>query len=87
MIANIAVDPRNPNRVSVAALGHPYGPNKERGVWRSTDRGAHFEPVLFKDEYQSANDVVIDPSNPNIVYASLWEQHLPATHHRPARHH
>ncbi len=74
MIADIAVDPRNPNRVFVAALGHPYGPNAERGVFRSTDGGAHFEKVLFKDEYTSANDVHVDPSNPEIVYAALWQQ-------------
>jgi len=74
MIANIEVDPKNPNRVFVAALGHPYGPNAERGIFRSTDGGATFEKVLYKDEYTSANDVRIDPSNPNIVYAALWQQ-------------
>jgi photosystem II stability/assembly factor-like uncharacterized protein len=74
MIANIDVDPKNPNRLFVAALGHPYGPNAERGVFRSTDGGAHFDRVLFKDEYVSANDVRIDPSNPTIVYAALWQQ-------------
>ena len=74
MIADIAVDPRNPNRLFVAALGHPYGPNAERGVFRSTDGGQTFEKVLFKDEYTSANDVHIDPANPNVVYAALWQQ-------------
>jgi len=74
MIANIEVDPRNPNRLFVAALGHPYGPNPERGIFRSTDGGAHFDKVLFKDEYTSGNDVRIDPSNPNTVYAALWQQ-------------
>jgi photosystem II stability/assembly factor-like uncharacterized protein len=74
MIADIAVDPRNPNRLFVAALGHPYGPNSERGVFRSTDGGATFEPVLHKDDYVSGNDVHIDPSNPEIVYAALWQQ-------------
>ncbi|MDB4876704.1 MAG: hypothetical protein JWM41_3150 [Gemmatimonadetes bacterium] len=74
MIANIDVDPRNPNRLFVAVLGHPYGPNPERGVFRSTDGGQTFEKVLYKDEYTSANDVRIDPSNPNTVYAALWEQ-------------
>jgi photosystem II stability/assembly factor-like uncharacterized protein len=74
MIADISVDPRNPNRVFVAALGHPYGPNQERGIFRSTDGGEHFDRVLFKDEYTSANDVHIDPSDPNIVYAGLWQQ-------------
>jgi photosystem II stability/assembly factor-like uncharacterized protein len=74
MIAQIDVDPKNPNRFFVAVLGHPYGPNPERGVFRSTDGGKTFEKVLYKDEYTSANDVRIDPSNPNIVYAALWEQ-------------
>ena len=57
MIANIEVDPRDPNRLFVAALGHPYGPNPERGIFRSTDGGATFDKVLYKDEYTSANDV------------------------------
>ncbi len=74
MIANIDVDPTNPNRLFVAALGHPYGPNSERGIFRSTDGGATFEKVLFKDDYTSANDVSIDPKNPGIVYAALWQQ-------------
>ncbi len=74
MIAQIEVDPKNPNRFFVAVLGHPYGPNPERGVFRSIDGGKTFEKVLYKDEYTSANDVRIDPSNSNIVYAALWEQ-------------
>jgi photosystem II stability/assembly factor-like uncharacterized protein len=74
MIANIEVDPKNPDRLFVAALGHPYGPNTERGVFRSTDGGATFEKVLYKDEYMSANDVRIDPSEPNTIYAALWQQ-------------
>jgi photosystem II stability/assembly factor-like uncharacterized protein len=74
MIADIAVDPHNPNRLFVAALGHPYSPNSERGIFRSTDGGAHFESVLHKDDYTSGNDVHIDPSNPDIVYAALWQQ-------------
>jgi photosystem II stability/assembly factor-like uncharacterized protein len=74
MIADIDVDPTNPNRLFVAALGHPYGPNPERGIFRSTDGGASFQKVLFKDDYTSANDVHIDPRDPNIVYAALWQQ-------------
>src|SRR5579885_2905379 len=74
MIANIEVDPRDPNRLFVAALGHPYGPNAERGIFRSTDGGATFEKVLYKDEYTSGNDVRIDPKNPDVVYAALWQQ-------------
>src|SRR6187402_1547353 len=65
MIANVVVDPKNANRLFVAALGHPYGPNAERGIFRSTDGGATFEKVLYKNEYVSADDVRIDPSEPN----------------------
>jgi photosystem II stability/assembly factor-like uncharacterized protein len=74
MIADIEVDPFNANRLFVAALGHPYGPNPERGIFRSTDGGKTFEKVLYKDEYTSGNDVRIDPKNPNTVYAALWQQ-------------
>ena len=74
MIAMIDVDPRDPNRLFVAALGHPYGPNAERGIFRSTDGGRSFEKVLYKDEYTSGNDVRIDPTNPMVVYATLWQQ-------------
>lgn len=74
MIAMVDVDPRNPDRLFVAVLGHPYGPNAERGVFRSTDGGKSFQKVLYKDEYTSANDVRIDPSDPNTVYATLWQQ-------------
>ena len=74
MIGYVDVDPTNPNRLFVAVLGHPYGPSAERGIFRSTDGGKMFEKVLYKDEYTSANEVRIDPSNPNIVYAALWQQ-------------
>jgi len=74
MIANIEVDPKDPNRLFVAALGHPYGPNAERGIFRSTDGGASFQKVLYVDEYTSGNDVRIDPSQPDTVYAALWQQ-------------
>ncbi len=74
MIADIDVDPNNPDRLFVGVLGHPYGPNEERGIFRSTDGGRTFEKVLYRDEYTSGNDVHIDPSNPNIVYATLWQQ-------------
>ncbi len=62
-----------PNRLFVAVAGHPYGPNPERGIYRSTDGGQSFEKVLYKDENIGAGDVKIDPSDPNIVYATLWE--------------
>ena len=61
MIADVEVDPANPDRLFVAALGHPYGPNEERGIFRSTDGGRTFEKVLYRDEYTSGNDVLIDP--------------------------
>jgi photosystem II stability/assembly factor-like uncharacterized protein len=112
-IPQLAVDPRDPNKVFAAVAGHPYGPNKERGVYRSTDGGQNFEKVLPKAgadqpasgqssaqnsahgkstnatsgsaatgsaqaviaDYENigASDVLIDPSNPEIVYATLWE--------------
>jgi hypothetical protein len=72
-IARVEVDPKNPNRLFVAALGHPYGPNEERGIFRSTDGGASFQRVLFRDENTGGKDVDIDPSDPNIVYATLLE--------------
>ncbi len=73
-IPKIAIDPGNANRLFVAALGHPYGPNQERGIFRSTDGGRTFDRVLFVDENTGGKDVDIDPSNPDIVYATLWEQ-------------
>lgn len=73
-IPRIDVDPRNPNRVFVAALGHPYGPNEERGIFRSIDGGKTFQKVLYKDENTGGNDVDIDPVDPNVVYATLWEE-------------
>src|SRR5204863_6997553 len=73
-IPQIAIDPRDPNRIFVAALGHPYGPSRERGIYRSTDGGRTFTAVLQRDENAGGNDVDIDPSNPQVVYANLWEQ-------------
>ena len=72
-IPNIAVDPTDPESIFVAALGHPYGPNAERGIYRSIDGGSNFEPVLQKDENTGGNDVEIDPRRPEVVYATLWE--------------
>ena len=71
-IAQILVDPRDPNTVLVAALGHPYGPNAMRGVYRSTDGGQSWHQVLYKDENTGAVDLVYDPSSPDIVFAVLW---------------
>ncbi len=72
-IAQVAVDPRNPDRVFVAVAGHPYGPNEERGIFHSIDGGKNFEKVLYRDENTGGADVQIDPVNPETVYASLWE--------------
>ena len=71
-IAAIVVDRNDPNRLFVAALGHPYGPNAERGVFRSTDGGQTFQKVLYKDENTGAADLAFDPSNPQTIYATLW---------------
>jgi len=72
-IPQIVVHPRDPNRLFVAVMGHPYGPNTERGLFRSTDGGATFQKVLYKDENTGAIDVVLDPANPDIIYCALWE--------------
>ncbi len=72
-IPQISIDPRDPNRLFVAVLGHPYGPNEERGIFRSTDGGRSFEKVLYKDENTGGSDVKIDQANPMIVFAALWE--------------
>jgi photosystem II stability/assembly factor-like uncharacterized protein len=71
-IGRIAVHPRDPNVAFVAALGSPFGPNQERGLFRTRDGGATWEKVLFVDDKTGAVDVVIDPVNPLIVYASCW---------------
>jgi photosystem II stability/assembly factor-like uncharacterized protein len=72
-IAQIAVDPGNPDHVLVAVAGHPYGPNEERGIFLSRDGGKSFEKTLYKDENTGAADVEMDPTNPETIYASLWE--------------
>ena len=72
-IPALAVDPRDPNRVFAAVLGHPYGPSEERGIYRSTDGGQTWQRVISKDENTGGSDVEIDPSNPDVVYASMWE--------------
>jgi len=72
-IPALAVDPRDPNRLFAAVLGHPYGANQERGVFASTDGGQSFQKVLYVDENTGASDIAMDPSNPDVLYASLWE--------------
>jgi len=75
-IPAIAVDPHDPNRLFAAVLGHPYGPNEERGIFRSTDGAKTWEKVFYVDENTGGNDVDIDPANPNVVYASFWPGRL-----------
>ena len=72
-IPQIAIDPKDPNRLFVAVLGHPYGPNAERGIFRSLDGGRTFDKVLYRDEHTGGVDVLLDPANPQTVYAVLWE--------------
>lgn len=75
-IPALAVDPRDPNRLFAAVLGHPYGPNAERGIYRSTDGGATWTKVLDRGPNVGGSQVVLDPSNPEVVYATLWESRL-----------
>ncbi|HXA03671.1 MAG TPA: hypothetical protein VNY30_02490, partial [Bryobacteraceae bacterium] len=72
-IPALAIDPRDGNRLFAAVLGHPYGPNQERGVFRSTDGGQNWQKVLYVDENTGASDIQMDPKNPQVIYASLWE--------------
>ncbi len=72
-IARIAINPQNPDIVFVAALGHLWGPNEERGLFRTTDGGKTWEKVLYVDQNTGCSDVAIDPENPDIVYAGLWQ--------------
>ncbi len=75
-IPALAVDPRDPNRLFAAVLGHPYGPNQERGIFRSTDGGTTWQKILYRDENSGGSDVEIDRTNPDVVYASLWQSRL-----------
>lgn len=72
-IARVRVHPTNPNTVYVAALGHPYGPNEERGIFRTTDGGKTWKKVLYKGDKAGGVDVIIDRKNPSVLYASIWE--------------
>ncbi len=71
-IGDIIIDPQDPNRLFVAVLGHPYGANEERGVYRSLDGGVTFQSVLYKDENTGAIALEFDPRNSQVVFASLW---------------
>ena len=72
-IGKVIVNPSNPEIVFVAALGHPFGPNTERGIFRTVDGGKTWEKVLYKDENTGGIDVAFDPHNPNILFAALWQ--------------
>src|SRR5262252_7857193 len=72
-IGKVVVHPTNPNIAFVAALGHPYGPNMERGIFRTMDGGKTWEKVLYKDENTGGVDIAFDPRNANILFASLWQ--------------
>lgn len=75
-IGGLAIDPTNENRVFAAVLGRPYGANTERGVYRTLNGGKTWEKVLYKDENTGAIQVVIDPKDPSVIYADLWQAQL-----------
>ena len=72
-IARIRVDPTNPDIVYVAALGHPYGPNEERGVFRSKDGGKTWQKILYRSNHSGAVDLSLDPNNPKVLFAAIWD--------------
>ena len=75
-IARVVIDPHDPNRVFVAALGHLYGPQPEKGIYRTTDGGKTWEKVLFVNDSSGANELVMDPTNPHILYAAFWQMEI-----------
>ena len=72
-IARVRIDPTDPNRVYVAALGHPYAPHDDRGIYRTTDGGTTWSKILFRNNRTGAVDLIIDPNNARVLYATLWE--------------
>ena len=76
-IGRIIIDPHDANVVFVAALGHAYGPNTERGIFRTTDGGATWQKVLYKDENTGAIDLCFDPQDSKVIYAALWQVRRP----------
>src|SRR5581483_5663564 len=73
VIAKIRVHPTNPDLVYVAAFGHHAAPNPERGVYRSKDGGKTWDKILFGDDKTAANELILDPNNPQVIYAALWQ--------------
>ena len=77
-IARVVVHPQNPDIVYVGALGHAFGPNHERGVYKTTDGGKSWTQVLFRDDSTGISDLAMDPSNPDVLYAAFWQvQRMP----------
>ena len=76
-ISRVLVDPRNPDVVFVSALGHAYGPNAQRGVFRSTDGGQSWKKVLYRDADTGAIDLAFKPGDPDTIYAALWQTRRP----------
>ncbi|HZE88235.1 MAG TPA: glycosyl hydrolase, partial [Verrucomicrobiae bacterium] len=72
-IGAVIVDPRDADVAYVAALGHAFGPNAERGVFKTTDGGKSWQKILYKDDRTGAIDVVFDPANPSTLFAAMWE--------------
>jgi photosystem II stability/assembly factor-like uncharacterized protein len=73
-IGQVAIDPKDANKVFVAVTGHPYGPNEERGLYRTVDGGATFKRVLYVNDRTGASEVQIDPQHPNVIYAGMWQR-------------
>ena len=71
-ISRILIDPKNPDIVLIGAVGHAYGPQPERGVFRTTDGGKNWERVLFTDENSGCSDLAMDPANPRVLFAGMW---------------
>ena len=72
-IPNVIVSPADANTVYAAVLGHVWGPNADRGIFRTTDGGKHWDKVLFLNDTTGASDLVMDPSNPRVLYAGMWQ--------------
>ena len=72
-ISRVRIDPKDPNNVFVAALGHLWGPNDDRGVFRSRDGGKTWQKILYKDRDTGASDLIFEPGNPNVLYAATWQ--------------
>ncbi len=75
-IGRVLIHPTNPDIVYAAAQGHGYGPQKDRGLWRTTDGGAHWSKVLFVNDSTGIIDVVMDPTNPRVLFAASWQQYI-----------